>query len=123
MATYVSFLSTIQGFATGLIDPSPHDRFAFNCRRSRVFPPDDGIPGYVSRMNELQPHHPNTTILQADDLHPKTLAIWEKLKPMLERAEVEGRIVWATDEAGNPQFNLYDLHEDTPDAVRFKPRT
>jgi hypothetical protein len=62
-------------------------------------------------------------VLQASDLHSTTLSLWDKLRPILERAEVEGRIAWARDQEGNTQFEIDDLHENVPDAVKFQTRT
>lgn len=100
MTTYFSFLNTLKAFVAGSISPTESDHFTFNCRRSRVFPPDGAIPGYVSEMNSLQIPRANTTLLKPEDLHPDTLQLWLALKPILELADAQGRVAWTKDESG-----------------------
>lgn len=117
MTTYFSFKKTLQGFYTHKIDLAETDRYVFNCRRSRVFREDGKIPGYVSQVNDLQPHRANSTGLEADQLHPETLAFWERLQPILKAADQDGRIAWAIQESGQLNFDFNDRLRQTRDAV------
>lgn len=117
MTTYFSFLHTLQGFYAQKIDLTETDRYVFNCRRSRVFREDGKIPGYVSQANDQQPQHANSTGLGTERLHPDTLACWEKLQPILEAADQGGRIAWAIQESGQPNFDFNERLRQTPDAV------
>lgn len=69
--------------------------------------------------NNLQPHHANTTGLDADQLHPDTLAFWERLQPILRAADQDGRIDWAIQESGQPNFDFNERLRQTRDAAMF----
>lgn len=113
MTTHFSFLNTLQGGYDGKIIPTDTDRYVFNCRRSRVFRSDGKTPGYVARVNDFQSHHANITGLDSDQLHPDTLAFWEKIKATLKAADQDGRIAWAFQESGQPNFDFNDrLRQD-----------
>ena len=87
MATYFSFLTTLQNFAKGVLTPKEDDYYVFNCRRDRVLRSDESIPGYVSQMNHKQEHLPNDFTLSLEQLHPNTLKLWLQLKPILAEAD------------------------------------
>ena len=94
--TYFSFGNTVEAFGAGVIEPTDRDRYVFVCRPSRIF--NSGIPGYVARMEGRE--QPNTVLLAEADLKPETVAKWNKLKSMLEKAYAEDRITFLVDEAG-----------------------
>ena len=92
MTTYFSFRNTLRTYGLGLIQPTPNDRFVFNCSRERVFSSSSLIPGSVSFLNDKQDHFPNNHLISSDQLHPDTFELWRKLRVVLEEADQRGNI-------------------------------